>query len=254
MPYKTLAVIAAALFASPLLAQDAAVQAAAQAASGRVGYAASAFQSPTGAGSSNGNVGIGLYGQTVDNGGGSGSNMDGSLGLNIGMGDPVDQLGVDFAASFSSLLGSGSSDTFGEAGSFGAKIHRNFPKYVSVAIGAQSFGAWGDARDFNQPSGYVAVSKFFLLERTGLSATIGSGSRSYAVTGKGLGVFGALAWYITPGVSVIADYSGRFANLAVSMAPVSSWPVTVSLAAVNLNDRFGIGTQFAGTISYGFHL
>lgn len=244
------AVVVAFATAGQAGAQDSAVQAATQSISVPKGFASSAFQVPAAAGGSLGSVGVGVYGQTIDS---VNDDADGSVGLNVGLGDPSRWLGLDLSASFSSLFESrGGSDGFGEAGSLGVKVHRSLPGFTSVAIGVQSFGRWGAVQPTSRSSIYAVATKFFMTGGTGIAATVGAGDVAYSASVDGVGPIAAVAWYITPSVSLIGEYTGRFANVALSAAPITSLPMTITVGAVNLNDRFGLGTQFAATVGYGF--
>ena len=66
------------------------------------------------------------------------------------------------------------------------------------------------------------------------------------------GVFGSAAFYFTQQVSVLAEYTGRFTNAALSVAPLRSFPLTVTLGATNLGERYGQNVEFAGSIGVGF--
>ncbi len=215
------------------------------------GYAASAFQVPAAGGAGWGGIGVGLYGQTLDNN--PNDDYDGSFGVNIGLGDPAKYVGLDVSASLSSLSGAdGSKDGFGDAGSMGLKLHTNLPGFTSFAVGVQSIGRWGAAADANSSSVYAALSKYFMLGNQGLTATVGMGDGAFHDDTDGVGVFGSLAYYPFSWLSVIAEYTGRFANAAVSVAPLRSLPLTLTAGAVNLGDRYDRGTQFAMSVGYGF--
>ncbi|SFF40457.1 hypothetical protein SAMN04488120_103257 [Fontimonas thermophila] len=234
-------------------AQDVAGSTASQVLAIPQGYAASAFQVPIGSGAGWGGIGVGLYGQTLDDDIFA-DDYDGSVGLNIGLGDPSKYVGLDVSASFASLSDAdGSDDGLGEAGSVGLKLHTNLPGYASVAIGVQTIGRWGAVADGgNESSVYAVASKYFALGGQGLVATLGMGDGAFHDEANGVGVFGALAYYPVTWFSVIGEYTGRFANLAVSVAPIQRWPVTLTAGAVNLGDRFDLGTQFAASVGVGF--
>lgn len=249
---STISVPLLSLVAGAAYAQGA-VSAASNVISVPAGFAAPAFQVPVASGAGWGSVGVGVYGQTVDIPGGD-SDTDGSMGLNVGFGDPVKAIGLDVSLGLSALTGSLGEKSFGEAGSFGAKLHTNLPGLTSFAVGVQTIGRFGLAGSGNTSSLYSSITKFFEVgAHNGVSATIGVGDGAFTDDGEGVGLFGAAAFYVTPKVSLIAEYTGRFANLGVSLAPVNSLPLSLTLGAVNVADRDGFGgTQFAGSVGYGF--
>lgn len=242
--------VALALAAPAAMAQDAAVSAASLANSLPKGFAGAAFQVPVAFGSGWGGVGVGLYMQTIDN---KNESFDGGAGLNIGLGDAAKYVGADIGVGFSSLTdSSGSGDGFGEAGSMGVKLHTNLPGFASFAIGVQSIGRWGSAKDANSSSVFASASKYFDIGGQDFIMTLGLGDGSFTDDGDGAGLFGAASYFITPRVSVIAEYTGRFFNLAASAAPFHSLPMTVTAGVVNVAEEGGLDTEFGLSIGYGF--
>ncbi len=248
---KKLAFVAtgAALMLASAAAQ---AQTAAQQAAGPLrGLAGASFQSPVAFGASWGGVGIGVYGQTIDN---ASEDYDGSAGIAFGLGNADKYVGLETVVTTSSLTGA-SGDDFGEAGSVSLKLHTNLPGHASFAVGVNGTGRWGNASNpTNSSSVYAVGSKFFTLGNTvGLVANLGMGDGVYQEIGEdGAAVFGSLALYITPRFSIIGEYTGRFANAAVSAAPFRSLPLTITLGAVNLGERYNDDVQFAGSVGLGF--
>lgn len=228
-------------------------QTAAQQAAGPLrGLAAASFQAPVGFGAGWGSVGFGVYGQTL--GDYSRRDFDGSAGIAVGLGDPDKYFGLEVAAIASSLTKQGG-DNFGEAGALAFKLHTNLPGNASVAVGVNGTNRWGttDRRD-NQSSAYLVGTKFFKLGDTlGLVGNLGVGDGIYrGIDGSGAGVIGSLALYLSPRFSIIGEYTGRFANAAISAAPFRSLPLTVTVGAVNLGERYNDDVQFAGSLGIGF--
>lgn len=249
---KTLAILAtgAALMGASVAAQ---AQSPAQQAAGPLrGLAGAALQAPVGFGAGWGSVGFGVYGQTL--GDYSSDDFDGSAGIAFGLGNPDKYVGLEVAAGTSSLT-TQNGDSFGESGSMAFKLHTNLPGHTSIAVGVNGTNRWGAADNPNNSSSlYIAGSKFFNVgESLGLVTTLGLGDGVYRGIGdSGAGVFGALALYLSPRFSIIGEYTGRFANAAVSMAPFRSLPLTLTLGAVNLTERYNDDVQFAGSIGLGF--
>lgn len=243
----------AATGAALMLASAAAqAQTAAQQAAGPLrGLAAATLQAPVAFGAGWGGVGIGVYGQSIDYS--PNEDYDGSAGIAFGLGNPDKYVGLETVVSTSSLTGA-SGDDFGEAGSVGLKLHTNLPGHASFAVGVTGTGRWGNAQPGNTSSVYAVGTKFFRLGNTvGLVANLGLGDNLYQEPGKsGANVLGSLALYISPRVSIIGEYTGRFANAAVSAAPFRSLPLTVTLGAVNLGESHGFDTEFAGSVGLGF--
>ena len=217
------------------------------------GFAASSLQAPVAFGARWGTAGVGLYGQGCDC---NGDDADGSLGLAFGLGNPDDLAALEVSVAASSLFGDkGSDDGFAEAGSLGFKLHTNLPGYASFAVGVNGTGRWGSDgfTHNNRSSVYAVASKMVPLGSMAAVLNLGVGDQLYNEPGeKGAALFGSGALYFTPQISLIGEYTGRFANAAVSFAPFRSYGLTVTLGATYLGERYGGSTEFAGSIVYGF--
>eukprot|EP00456_Euglypha_rotunda_P091664 TRINITY_DN9642_c0_g1_i6.p1 TRINITY_DN9642_c0_g1~~TRINITY_DN9642_c0_g1_i6.p1 ORF type:complete len:261 (-),score=54.09 TRINITY_DN9642_c0_g1_i6:190-972(-) len=247
----------ACLFAASQASAQQTAAATAAASRPTLGYAAASFQAPVGFGASWGGVGAGFYGQTYNNG----KDEDGSAGIVVGLGDASEYAGLELAAIFSSLSGgNGSDDSFGDSGSFAAKLHTNLPGDAAFAvgvIGAQQWGSSGfkEANESGKNSVYAAASKAFRLGKHVAVINVGAGNKAFNKPGSdGIGAFGSGAFYFTQWLSVIADYSGRFANVAVSVAPLPKYlPLTVTLGAINVTEKYDSDVEFGGSIGIGYY-
>jgi len=241
------------LFASTSAWAQVGSQPASTAASELRGVAAPALQSPAAFGARWGTAGIGFYGQTCDC---NSDDADGSLGVAFGLGDPDKYAALEVSIAASSLFGDkGSGDSFGEAGSLGFKLHTNLPGHASFAVGVNGTGRWGsDAfTNANRSSIYAVVSKMLPAGPFATIVTLGVGDELYNEPGKsGVGVIASAALYFTQQISVLAEHTGRFTNAAVSIAPFQRFPVTITLGATNLGERYGGDVEFAGSVGMGF--
>jgi len=249
---KSILVAGALMMASaPVWAQS--NTAASVAASDMKGFAAPALQAPVAFGARWGSVGIGGYGQTCDC---NKDDADGSLGVAFGLGDPDKYAALEVAVASSSLFGDhGSGDSFGEAGSVGLKLHTNVPGYASFAVGVTGIGKWGSKgfKDANPASVYAVASKMVPVGPFAAVLNIGIGNELYNEPGEdGANVLGSAAFYFTQQISLLAEYTGRFTNAAVSVAPFRTFPLTITLGATNLGERYGGDVEFAGSIGLGF--
>lgn len=215
-----------------------------------LGVAAASFQAPVGFGASWGAVGAGAYAQTL------GDTEDGAAGVVIGLGDASEYAGLELGAVFSSLTGNNSEDSFGDSGSFAAKLHTNLPGDAAFAIGVVGAEEWGSSgfKNANSSSVYTAVTKAFQLGSHVAILNLGAGDNVFNSPGKdGIGVFGSGSFYFTEWLSIIGEYSGRFANAAVSIAPLPKYlPLTITLGAINLTEKYGQDVEFGGSIGIGY--
>jgi len=225
------------------------------------GFAAASFTAPIAFGASWGSAGIGVYGQTIEGTpADSGDDADGALGFAFGLGDPDRYIALETQVAISSITGANDSD-FGESGDLGFKLHTNLPGDAALAVGVVGVAPWGkndddddgDGRRNVESSVYAVGTKVFALGNNPLVVSLGLGDTVFNdPDDEGANVLGSVAFYFTRQFSVIAEYTGRFANLAVSAAPFSSVPMTVSLGAVNVAEEHNGDVEFGGSISYGF--
>lgn len=232
-------------------------------------YAGASFGSPIAFGADWGSIGFGVYGQTLpDEFNGiqvdPDEDFDGSAAILFGLGDADKYVGLETAVITTSLTGSGeltgndNSDEFGESGGLSFKLHTNLPGGAAAAVGVIGTGRWGDAEDTNESSVYANVTKVFSIDtgsrRHALVATLGVGDGGFTnqPDDDGVGVFGGLAFYFTRQYSLIVDHGGRFTNVGVSAAPFSGIPLTLTLGAINVGERFDSDVQFGGTLGYTF--
>jgi len=212
--------------------------------------AGASFGSPMGFGASWGEAGIGLYSQTFE---GASDDVDGAAGLVLGLGDAKKAVGLEVGMSFSSLWGSANSGgSFGDNGSFSAKLHTRLPGSAAIAVGVTGLGRFGDSNDVRESSLYVVGTKVFKLSKYALVANVGAGNKFFNQGDDGLSPLGSLAFYFNPQVSLIADYNGNVLNAGVSVAPFKQYPLTVTLGAINTTQRFGGDAEFGAMASYGF--
>lgn len=230
----------------------------AQAASAMRGFAGASFTAPIAFGAGWGAAGVGLYGQTIDS---ADEDFDGALGIAFGLGDPDKYVGLETQVAVSSITGANDSD-FGENGDFGFKLHTNLPGDAAFAVGVVGVAPWGKNDDpvpgtgkkAVESSAYAVGSKVFALGTNPLVVSLGIGDEFFNDPDEdGANVLGSVAFYFTRRISVIGEYTGRFANAAVSVAPFDRAPLTISLGAVNIGEEHGGDTEFAGSISYGFN-
>ena len=216
-------------------------------------YAGASFGSPLAFGADWGRAGIGAYVETQpDN---SSEDLDGSMGLVFGLGNATKYIGFETAIGISSLTGA-SGDDFGEAGSVGFKLHTSLPGAAAFAVGVVGTGRWGNAQAVNKASVYAVGTKVLSVggdnNRKALVLNLGLGDVQFNRPNKsGAGLFGSVGFYFTRQLSVIADHTGRFTNLAVSAAPFSALPLSVTLGLKNVTQQYNGDMEVALSVGYG---
>lgn len=205
-----------------------------------------AFGSPTGYGAGWGQLFAGVGGQTVDS---SDEDVDGSALLGFGLGDPNRYLALEAAMNIISLQ-----DSFGDAGSWGFKLHHVFGDRSAFAIGIAETGGWGDASETDS-STYAAYSRVLELDPDTpkrpltLAYNVGVGNERFAAVGDDFGAFGSIALSWHRQASVIADFNGRDLGVGVSAVPFYRIPLVVTAGLINLTERYE-DLQFAGGVGY----
>lgn len=225
---------------------------------------------PTGFGAGSGQVYAAIGGTTTEKSGSSDDGVDGSATLGMGFGDANEFLALEIQANIISLTDNAPGSDFGEEGSFSAKLSRNVGRTSAISVGAENIGTWGDSLDGTDPSAYIAFTTVKALSDNPsnpltFSFTIGAGTERFQevdnnVTDSGPGVFAAAALAVHRQVGLIADYNGNYASAGISLVPLRSYPLTVTLSAVNVNgvDQADGGTQsgdteFGGSLGYSWN-
>lgn len=251
---KVFAATASLLLASGVQAQS--QQVAAQAASQPAATAGGSLGSPMAFGPAWRTGGVGVSGMTVD---APDQDVDGSLGLSTGFGNADKYAGLAVSIGTASLTKK-NGDSFGEAGSMGFQLFKTLPGNAAMAVGVTGAAAWGSKsfKDSNSSSVYVVATTVQSVYGHALTVNVGMGNKQFQALNDdgsvkdGVSPFGSLAFYVVPQFSVIADYTGRFTNLGVSYAPFKRLPVSVSLGAFNVGERYGVDTQLMGSLGMGF--
>jgi hypothetical protein len=224
---------------------------------------------PTGFGAGSGQVYAAIGGTTTEDAGGD-SDLDGSASIGMGFGDANEFLALEIQANIISLTDNAPDSDFGEEGSFSAKISRNVGRTSAISVGAENISTWGDSLDGTDPSAYIAFTTVKALSDNPsnpltFSFTIGAGTERFQevdnnVTDSGPGVFAAAALAVHRQVGLIADYNGNYASAGISLVPLRSYPLTVTLSAVNVNgvDAADGGTatgdtEFGGSLGYSWN-
>ena len=210
-----------------------------------------AFGSPVGFGAGWGQAYVGVGGNTLPQSSNNPDNVDGSASIGFGLGDPS-IVAVETTITSISLRNS-----FGDSGNTNFKITHSMGR-SSVAIGQDNTWPWGDATQVRE-STYGAFTTVFDLSpdspRTpwSVAVNVGAGDHRFVDPGKsGAGVFGSIAVVPIRQLSVIVDYTGRDTNAAISIVPFPRLPAVLTLGAINLGQRLGRDTEFAGGVGYLF--
>jgi len=186
---------------------------------------------------------------------------DGGVGVGVGLFDSRETVGLELSYTSASF---GGSRGFG-AGGFNAKVHRQLPDDVGVAVGWNGF-AVTDETEFDD-SIYGVVTKVFRtrdnlnqpFSRFALTAGLGTGQfrpeTDFANDVDSIGIFVSGALRVARPVSVIAEWTGQDVATGVSVG----FKITPSLNVVvtpAVRDIIGAGDGprfvLGMGLSYGF--
>lgn len=166
---------------------------------------------------------------------------DGAFAMGMGFGDS-DKIGG------SASLGIGSIDPRDggafNRGSLNLTVGHHFKEMgAGLSLGVNNIDLWhkddldGDKQD---PSFFTSFTKLIPNEVAPIAITGGLGNNGYVdITTDSdrknkIGVFGAVAVYVLPQVSLVLDYTTGITTFGTSLVPFPDYPVTLNLGAGNL--------------------
>lgn len=220
---------------------------------------------PVGFGASAGQVFASIGGVTTNNP--ANDDLDGSMSLGMGFGDANEFLALEVVANIISLTDNGPNSDFGEQGTASVKLSRNVGRTSAISVGAENITSWGTGVA-DDASAYVSFSTLKALSNNPsnpltLGVTIGAGSERFqdvSSGGNGIGFFGSLSLAVHRQVGLIAEHNGNYASAGISLVPLRSCPLTVTLSAVNINEvsaaNGGTATgdsEFGGSVGYSWN-
>lgn len=169
--------------------------------------------------------------------------VDGSVAVGFGLGDPQKLAGLEVNAISFSTFRSG----WGSNMALDIKLHRALPGQLAVAVGWE--GALVRGEIDGGRSVYLAVSRWFRLKPSDptsplmVVASLGAGDGRFRLWEDWvddvdrIGVFGSVALRFSGPASLVLDWTGQDAMAAVSVAPLARVPVILTAGAADL---FGI--------------
>lgn len=189
---------------------------------------------------------------------------DASFNLGFGLGDPERLLGAEV------YWGIGSFKNFNANGGVGGAVGRvlvNRPELqVSVAGGLIDAYTYGTEANPQPPNGYGAVTVALPLRPRDptfpqrVQFTVGGGGSSFAAIDPntfGLtesGVYAAAGLEVMPNLGLSMGWSGRSANVTLSLIPLRSLPIFVNLLAADVFSDTPFGTVGVLTVGWGDNL
>lgn len=221
------------------------------------GAPGSSIDNPSGFGANWGSVFFGVGGTHVpsDERGPDSDSWDGSASVGFGYGDSSSVVGVEVVANIISLTDNGTDSDVGDDTSWSAKIHRMVTDTSSISVGWENFGGRGAAEEATI-NRYVAYSGFTALADDPMqpfvfSYTIGVGTERFnRGEDSSVGVFGSVALQLTRQLAVIVDANRNGTNVGLSMVPINSVPLTVSVSAFDVNEESSENTRYGASLGY----
>lgn len=196
---------------------------------------------------------------TID--GVSENHVDGGMSLGAGFGNPYTAVG-----GYVSLdMGSVSFQDGGEfnRGELGVSFGHTFQQLGGFGVSAGFVGLdlWhaNTESEMKDPSFYFSVSKILANNIAPVIITAGAGNNSFdsahilpSKRKYDIQEFGAVAVYVVPQVSVVADYTSGIVTSGLSISPLPKIPVLVGVAAQDIGTLAG-NVHPLFTLNYGYN-
>jgi len=126
-----------------------------------------------------------------------------------------------------------------DRGDLGLTIGKYFDDYnTGVSLGIKNISLWYAAAGKNTPSVYIAATKIAMLGEYRTIMNLGFGNNAFRTlydTGtksersKRASMFGSVAIYPLPQLSLVADYTAGITSIGAGVVPIAAWPVSLSL-------------------------
>lgn len=209
-----------------------------------------------GASAGQGYVGGGLFIPLED------GDVDGSLAVGAGFGDPIKSVGVEVGVNFTSI--GGQDFDFGDSGTVGLKVHKLLKDGTAVAVGWANPVKWGDAEDAEDTVYGVATKSFDLKpndsNKLPLTVSLGVGTGSFRSKGaidagdNSVNFFAGAGLRVSPETAIVSSWTGSALNIGGSFAPFKKSPVVINAVVTDVtnNTENGSGLSISGGYSLKF--
>lgn len=205
---------------------------------------------PTGMVASQGSAFVGIGGIHNDDS----DTTDGSLTVGMGFGNAMDSIG----ATASVTVGSINNDIgFGERAALNLSVGKFFTDdQIGIAFGAVNLASKNNLTKKPDPSFFAAVTKVFSLPNHPIIVNIGVGSNDFVDVNyesddrtKNMTPFASVGYYVSPHISVIADYTAHVGSLGLSVSPVNTMPLIFTVGAYDVG---GDSVSVIAALGYSF--
>jgi hypothetical protein len=185
--------------------------------------------------------------------------VDGSATAGVGLGNPIDSVGLEMTMSLTSL--NPRDGTLGDSGDVGVKLHKMFPSMnnLGLAVGTSNAGRWGDAK-LSKRTSYAVASMDMpvsLVNGYPLQASLGVGNGAYRSaksislnTNKANG-FASLGTQINMRTAANVSWSGNELNLGMGWMPFNA-PFTLNVGITDVTNRTVEGKGYNFSLGYAF--
>jgi hypothetical protein len=207
--------------------------------------------SPTGMVASSGSAFVGIGGlKNPDS-----NKTDGSFNVGMGFGDPIDSIGATASVTIGSI--NTNDNGFGERAALNVSVGKFFTDdQVGIAIGAVNLASRHKLTTSPGPSYFAAVTKIFPIDKHPIILNIGLGSNDFVNTSytgskdMAMTPFASVGYYVSPHISLIADNTAGVGSLGVSISPVHTLPLTMTLGVYDIDND--TNRSYIAAIGYAF--
>ena len=190
---------------------------------------------------------------------GSSTNTDGAISSGFGFGDANKNIGGALTLGIGSINPTDGGEF--NRGYAGLSMGHFFVKSLTgVSVGIQNIGGWTAGGDMPDKSYDAAVTQLLPNNFMPVVVTAGLGNNLYAFERStrpattSVAPFGAVAVYVLPQVSLIADYTSGVTTLGTSIVPIAKLPIVVSLGARDIfkYEEGRTKISFIGSVGYAY--
>ena len=190
---------------------------------------------------------------------GSRPDVDGSIAAGFGLGDAVKTVALEIdgaCGSFKIFCGNGAFDA-----RLGRILVNKENQKLALAVAWQNFAQWGYEATADNTF-YGVLTYAIPLRKAGssfaqtLQINAGTGNSQYAPytaqnSERAVGGFASIGVELTPYAGFSAGWSGRGANVQLSVTPFRDAPITINLSGVDVLNNTPNGTVGVLSVSWG---
>lgn len=172
--------------------------------------------------------------------------FDASTALSLGLGDPVNGVGLQFDANLTSFR------NFGASGNFSANIHKMFQVndkgVYAVMLSAGNLGAWGDAATLPENASLIGSYMFGIGAHP---AVVTLGATTALNANNDIEAIGAFGYSLNSDWALNIGFAGQTPVVGATWQPefLSNTPITISISDIDDESKRKLQIDIGHTFS-----